>query len=1131
MMRKYNILQKAAPLLLSFVLFAASMSFIIFRPSPIVASEVTGSATSVLSEEYIAGERIELANAEIEYEGNSYLSNSVMLVCPDGSILTGPNVFILEDIGLYRAVYSAQAGKTEISASKTFVVRNPAYEVTAESSSYRFTDRLQMVQKRAGYPAEESSVQKSGLYVELTEGAWFRYNEPIDVSDFGTETPFIRIYPYNRSNYLGDDGMTYDAYSIVMRLTDCYDENNYIEIEISYDPSDASVPDYREPYLRAGAANQPRTGFSETTPTANAGNRKSFYIGDQRYLAVTDIYGARDNVNWTINADDNGFEFYYDDETKCLYQKSSRFFTNYSVAENDEEGNYYYVRYIRSENGNYVYDEARNEYRLLSDVLAEDPDYVADEKFESLGYYLSIEEVLSRDENYETTPGADLTKYKEDGYRKSGVATILIADLDHAEAFDNLFEGFTTGEVYLSIRGEDYESSALRFEIDKIGDLEGDALNYVSVLDEKDPVIGFADARIDAERVYSVAQNAPVRIPEITAYDANLKTVYREVYYEYGTDSALFVSTANGMFAPAKLGNYTVLYTAEDLFGNITTLPLTFSSVHTESGESIDFSAAPPDGNVWTGETTVLPEYEVSALSGAENVAVEAYAVYEDGSSLPLDTETMQIMFENAGEYEIVFRYEDLFSEGTFSYELTVLTSENVRFGEIYLPEYFIKDAAYTLDPVSVFIYGEKYRTEVAAEVYVSEDEGEYTKIDPLSYRVGAETSVRFRYSYGEDYVESERAYPVVDVGFGNIYKLQNYFAGDFESVPQFNGIEFISGQYTGDNTLTFINILSLGNFAFKFTIPEEMGNFRSLEIKLVDFYDRSREILLVYTQGLTGVEFNGATVEGAFENYTRTLSFSSATSTFIGGAGENYRIENNFTSDKILCYITLKEIDGASSLFIRELNNQSITNTDDDYTIPTINYDEHAKGIRELNETVEIVPAVANDVLCPYNGDNFTFTMTGPSGGYVTAEDGTILDASCDFNKTYLVKLTEYGVYTVNYAYEDNRGNRTEQSYTISVVDDTSPTLTLDGGYNADTVVTAELGDTVSVQGYTVSDDLTPEEDIKTYIILCSPLNDMSRMSGTEFFAAIAGDYKVIYYCYDSNGNYTVQFYTVSVR
>ena len=151
--------------------------------------------------------------------------------------------------------------------------------------------------------------------------------------------------------------MTYDAYSIVMRLTDCYDENNYIEIEISYDPSDASVPDYREPYLRAGAANQPRTGFSETTPTANAGNRKSFYIGDQRYLAVTDIYGARDNVNWTVNADDNGFEFYYDDQTKCIYQKSSKFFVNYSVAENDEEGNYYYVRYIRSENGNYVYDE------------------------------------------------------------------------------------------------------------------------------------------------------------------------------------------------------------------------------------------------------------------------------------------------------------------------------------------------------------------------------------------------------------------------------------------------------------------------------------------------------------------------------------------------------------------------------------------------------------------------------------------------------------------------------------------------------------------------------------------------------------------------------------------------------
>ena len=1130
-MRKYGIVRKAAPLLLSFALLAASMSFIVFRPSPLAANQAAGSAPAVLSEEYVTGDRLELANAEIEYEGERYLSDSVMLVCPDGSILTGPNTFVLEDIGRYRAVYSAKAGETEISAEKTFVVRRPAYEVSAESSSFRFTDRLQMVQKRAGYPAEESSVQKSGLYVELTEGAWFRYNEPLDVSDLGTKTPFIRIYPYNRSNYLGDDGMTYDAYSVVMRLTDCYDENNYIEIEISYDPSDASVPDYREPYLRAGAANQPRTGFSETTPTANAGNRKSFYIGDQRYLAVTDIYGARDNVNWTTNADDNGFEFYYDDQTKCLYQKSSKFFTNYGVAENGEEGDYYYVRYIRSENGNYVYDETRNEYRLLSDVLAEDPDYVADEKFESLGYYLSIDEVLSRDENYETTPGADLTKYKEDGYRKSGVATILIADLDNAEAFDNVFEGFTTGEVYLSIRGEDYESSALRFEIDKIGELEGDELNYASVKDGKKPVVGFADARIDADRVYSVAQNAPVRIPEITAYDANLKTVYREVYYEYGTDSALFVSTANGMFVPAKLGNYTVLYTAEDLFGNITTLPLTFSSVHTESGESIDFSASPPIEDVRTGETTALPGYEVSALSGAENVAVEAYAVYEDGSSLPLDTETMQIMFENAGEYEIVFRYEDLFSEGTFSYELTVLTSKNVRFGEIYLPEYFIKDAIYSLDPVSAFVYGEKYRAEVAAEVYVSEDGGEYTKIDPLSYRVGAETSVHFRYVYGGNSVESEGAIPVVDVGFGNIYRLEDYFVGDFESISQFNGIEFTSERYAGENTLSFINILSLGEFAFQFTIPEGKGNFRSLEIRLVDFYDRSREISLVYTQGLTGVEFNGTTVEGAFENYTRSLSFSPSNATFIGGAGENYRITNDFTSDKILCYITLKEIDGESSLFIRALNNQSITNTDFDYVKPTIRYDEHAMGIKELGETVEIVPAVANDVLCPYNRENFTFTMTGPSGDYVTAEDGTVLDASCDFDKTYFVKLTDYGTYTVNYFYTDNCGNREEQSYTISVVDDTSPTLTLDGGYNADTVVTAELGDTVSVQGYTVSDDLTPEEDIKTYIILCSPLNDMSRMSGTEFFAAIAGDYKVIYYCYDSNGNYTVQFYTVSVR
>ena len=1072
----------------------------------------------------VVNERFLLKNDTITYEGREYLSSEVFLVCPDGSVISGERTVILSQIGDYEIVYTISVDGLKTKVSKGLTVKPLPYEVSSESSSFYFTNDIKMVQKKAGFSAEESDEQRSGIYVELSEGAEFIYNYPIDVSNFGLEVPILRIYPYNRSAYIKGDGTQCDAYSIVIRLTDCYDSNNYVDIEISYDASDSSKPDIREPYLRAGASNQIRTGFSETSPTTNVGDRKSFYIGNQRYVVATNTYGARDKVNWVVNADDNGFEFYYDNETKCIYQKSSRFYINYSVAESD--GTHYYVNYIRTnEKGNYVYDETEEKYITVEKALEKNPDLVITEKYEYLGYYLPIASVLKQDENYATTPNVDLIKYKQDGYRKSPIATTLIADLDNEDAFDEVFKGFTTGEVYLSIKGDEYETSHLRFEIDKIGEYEGEELNFSSIDDEKYPVILFENKAISLSDTNYIIQGKKIKVPSVLSYDANLKDEWYEVYYEYGTEFERSVGVINGEFTPLNIGSYTVVYFAEDVFGNITKLSLNFTSIKTASKKTIEIEFSDLVEEFKTGEEVVLPSFEIKALNGNDKVKLSVYALYEDGTKIEVDKDTLKIIFENAGEYEIVFEYSDLFSNYSSSYSVVVKTSTNVLFGDIYLPEYFIKDATYTLDDVETFVFNEKYKTGVIPTVYASEDGGEYVQIDNTCYKVKGQNFVKFKYEYRGVFVESEKI-PIVDVGFGDYYKLEKYFDGNFDAKTAWNGTDFSSKIKDGQNTLKFINVLSLSAFSVQFSIPLGKANFTSIEIKLIDFYDRTNSISLVYSKGNAGVEFNGITVEGVFENYTRTINFSSDNNSFVGTAGEKYRINSEFVSDKVICHITLKGITGESSLFLMKLGNQSVNNTDYDYGEPTIYYDQQAKGNKQLNAIVEILPCIPNDVLCPYNKYNLSFVMIAPDGNVVVAEDETPLGTSCDFTKAYKVKLSMYGTYVISYYYEDNCGNPISISYNINVVDTTSPTLVING--NTTVTTNAKLGDIVTIKEYFAED---MDSTVKTFILINNPKCEMYQLTGKTFEAILVGEYKIIYYCYDENGNFTIQHYTVVVK
>ncbi|MBR2341044.1 MAG: hypothetical protein IKA72_01370, partial [Clostridia bacterium] len=152
------------------------------------------------------------------------------------------------------------------------------------------------------------------------------------------------------------------------------------------------------------------------------------------------------------------------------------------------------------------------------------------------------------------------------------------------------------------------------------------------------------------------------------------------------------------------------------------------------------------------------------------------------------------------------------------------------------------------------------------------------------------------------------------------------------------------------------------------------------------------------------------------------------------------------------------------------------------------------------------------------------------PDGSFAKSEDGVLLDGTCPVDREYFVKLEEIGFYMVLYTYVDQNGNIATMSYSPIVKDYLGPTIEVDD-IDEGEVVTAKLGTDVTIAKYTVSDNVSEVEMIKSYVYVLSPTGFMQKVAnGGKFFAEHRGDYEVHYYAYDEVGNYTIYSYTVRV-
>ncbi len=703
----------------------------------------------------------------------------------------------------------------------------------------------------------------------------------------------------------------------------------------------------------------------------------------------------------------------------------------------------------------------------------------------------------------------------------------IVTDFDDPDIYGTkLFKGFTTGEVYLSMWADRYIKEDVTVEIGTLNGWTGSLLNPGTVTDKTGPAIRIDDRGATSLKNLTIAKDERVKLFDAVAFDINSCTpVKRTVYYNYETATQAQVGSADGYFVPNKLGTYTVVYKSTDGFGNESVKTIEMNCKEVPGNKALTLTTEELTSLV-AGKMHTLPAYTIESLNSGKKITISAKA--PSGDIVEIDKDTREFLPKEKGTYTILYQYSDDIYSYEEGYEVQCEANGYVNFSQPYLPDTFIKNAKYSLDKIVATEYAADKVKQAAYKTYMcSDDQEEYVEIDIEEFKITANEKVKFKFVSGDYALETESV-KVVDVGFGKELDMSKYFVGNVSAIRNDSSILFTSISNSGDTVLEFINTVSYSEFMFNFAIPQAKSNYAGVKIEIIDFYDRTNVETFLYknVEGKLSLNYNGgADIIKTISFADTSFSLTKDSGAYIDNTGSKFDCTTKFTSDKALLKITLMDVKGSSAIEIKKICNQTFSSRNRDTISPILIPDYDLAGVMNIGDKVTLGLPDVVDILSPFYIKNLTITVLAPSGELVEGFDGTTY-----MNEAKLLTLNEYGIYSVSYAYIDQSNRSAENSFSILVQDRVAPILTINGVTDENYVEKAKVGATIKLLGYTVSDNLDTTETVSVKQVVYSPEYQVIHVKDGKFKATMRGDYKVCYYCFDTEGNYTMVSYTVSV-
>lgn len=713
----------------------------------------------------------------------------------------------------------------------------------------------------------------------------------------------------------------------------------------------------------------------------------------------------------------------------------------------------------------------------------------------------------------------------------------MIADLDDLNYFSKKWQGFTTGEVILSLKAGSYASgNPAKFFISKIVDED---LSMTSFKDEFAPTIEVEDFGYTEIPYAVVGQEYKIFKANAIDIQSGVRSLTSKVYKDYATDEQVELAIQDGVIIPEESGSYTMVYTAVDFFGNESVKLYPFEVL--EEARDIYVNVA-ENGRIYNANVgEIVKVAEAFASGGSGNNTLECKAILLDGNvAYPIENGYFQPM--QAGTYYVQYTATDYIGEKKMGgYMVNVTLSESAVFdSEPILPKYFLENFEYNLPKLVGYNYSASPKTTETASISVTDKNG--TKIlNGTSFTPSVANNldlVTVKYYIGDN--ELIYQIPCVKAYADGKFSKADYFIAD-DSIQVAATAAHIAFTTAQDGaSFEFANALIASGVKIAFDIDPVKNAFETVSLYLTDSANPEQKIKVSFTKNNSDRTKSYLTVNDgdaynvAMSFYGEAISsfsfvYSDSAKTISDGISNNIVIGkylngetfDGFSSGKVYLEMVFEGVTGESVIKLKNINDTPMNSKTTNTSFPAFAVNGAYGGGHEVGEIVEIPEVIAMSVFNP--SVKLSFSVLNPNGEYVTTTDGTLLKDITE-NRDYYILVNTYGSYEVRYTAVDSLGKENSFSYTITVEDEIVPVFD-----SVKIQTTAKVGDTITVPAMTAN-DADSETTVACYYI--TPAWDMTYIkAGASFTITQKGIYTVRYMAFDASGNIALRDYTITVE
>ena len=541
--------------------------------------------------------------------------------------------------------------------------------------------------------------------------------------------------------------------------------------------------------------------------------------------------------------------------------------------------------------------------------------------------------------------------------------------------------------------------------------------------------------------------------------DGNIAPRVR-VVYNFGTAQYVDVKIVDGKFLPTYTGEYSIVYTATDRAGNVAEVVKKVTAL-ARNPENLSVFAADDGINEYNqGETVVLRNAEAQGGAGG---TYEITATVFDENKQEIDIADNAFQALKSGVYTVEYRVKDYVGNtASFSYYVTVKeqTLPQLQSEKLVIQPIFTAGQSYKLPNLTATDYAGDKPNDVAAEIYVRYPSGEFEKVVDADAFVADENRV----NHG-DTLEFE--YRFVGCKAASAYRAQTRVAKldtksgsiDFKNYFVYSGTtgelkeSCVSFTTAGRGSALYGKNLLADGLNFSFNTVDD--NLNALQIKLSDSADPRISVLFsvkrasnnyftFFVNGGTASNIAAATANrlldfsyndnGKKAFVTTNISSSSGNSVTADVKNTLFGVAfDGFTSGYVTAEIefesksgeetsvVLYSISGQSLGGVKDKTTGEISGTAREYIGPKIHVNGEYMGTVREGEKFTIPSAIAGDVAGYVS--QVTVSVSAAGGGYVTADDGTLLK-NAPADKAYVISPQTAGRYGVRYDCYDSNNN-----------------------------------------------------------------------------------------------------------